>query len=207
MTFVARPGKRPKKKGACLPVCVRRTGRRGAHRACCVRAARTGRRGLLFRELPLWWKRKLLPCGPLGRFWTMVMDGTARKSPFNPAAFAWAPLVVVHAVAFVGATLVVAHQATAERWGGVRRAGGGKSNVATAAATPICQRNCFHPQWVPQREHDNCCLTFPSSEVIFLVRYAKFRVFGREGRSHITLREDQQRDREEWELTRIVNVE
>ncbi len=102
MTFVARPGKRPKKKGACLPVCVRRT----------------GRRGLLFRELPLWWKRKLLPCGPLGRFWTMVMDGTARKSPFNPAAFAWAPLVVVHAVAFVGATLVVAQ---ARRWGEIKR--------------------------------------------------------------------------------------
>ena len=181
MTFVARPGKRPKEKGACLPVCVRRTGRRGVPRcrqaaqtppvcllARCAQAsvretARTGRRGLLFRELPLWWKRALLPCGPLGRFWTMVMDGTARKSPFNPAAFAWAPLVVVHAVAFVGATLVVAHQ-----------------------ATPICQRNCFHPQWVPQREHDNCCLTFSSSEVIFLLRYAKFRVFGREGRPHIT---------------------
>ena len=159
MTFVARPGKRPKKKGACLSAC-------DAHRQARRTALQAGR-GLLFRELPLWWKRKLLPCGPLGRFWTMVMDGTARKSPFNPAAFAWAPLVVVHAVAFVGATLVVAHQ-----------------------ATPICQRNCFHPQWVPQREHDNCCLTFSSSEVIFLLRYAKFRVFGREGRPYITPAEE-----------------
>ncbi len=52
---------------------------------------------------------------------TVALDGTARKSPFTPAAFAWAPLVDVHAVAFVGATLVVAHQATADAVGGSQR--------------------------------------------------------------------------------------
>ena len=86
--FLARPRKRPKKKGA----------------------AQTPR-GLLFREPSQWCKRAFVSCGPLGCCWTMVMDGTARKSPFRPAAFAWAPLVFVHAVAFVGATLVVAHPA------------------------------------------------------------------------------------------------
>ena len=52
-----------------------------------------------------------------GAFLGEVLGGSARKSPFRPAAFAWAPLVVVHAVAFVGATLVVAHQATADAVG------------------------------------------------------------------------------------------
>ena len=107
MTFVARPRKRPKKKGACLPVCVRRT----------------GRRGLLFRELPLWCEQAVVPSGRFGGFGAEVLEGPARKSPFNPAAFAWAPLVVVHAVAFVGATLVVAHQARADAVGRHQPAG------------------------------------------------------------------------------------
>ena len=51
------------------------------------------------------------------------MDGTARKSPIRPAAFAWVPLVIVHAVAFVGATLVVAHQARADAVGKRQPAG------------------------------------------------------------------------------------
>ena len=71
-TFVhsIRPRKRPKKKGAsavpgtCLPVCVQRTGRRATRR----QAAQAG-----------------LPCGPFGRFWAVVLGGSARKSPFNPA--------------------------------------------------------------------------------------------------------------------------
>ena len=61
--FLARPRKRPKKKGA----------------------AQTPR-GLLFRELSLWWKRKLLPCERLGIHEAQVMDGTARKSPIRSAA-------------------------------------------------------------------------------------------------------------------------
>ena len=53
-------------------------------------------RGLLFRELSLWWERKLLPCERLEIHEAQVMDGTARKSPFPPAAFVGAPLVVAH---------------------------------------------------------------------------------------------------------------
>ena len=61
--FLPRPGKRPKKKGAAQAP-----------------------RGLLFRELSLWWTRKLLPCERLGIHEAQVLDGTARKSPFPPAA-------------------------------------------------------------------------------------------------------------------------
>ena len=57
--LLVRPRKRPKKKGA----------------------AQTPR-GLLFRELSLWWERKLLPCERLEIHEAQVMDGTARKSPF-----------------------------------------------------------------------------------------------------------------------------
>ena len=59
--FLARPRKRPKKKGA----------------------AQTPR-GLLFRELSLGWKQKLLPCERLGIHEAKALDGTARKSPFTP---------------------------------------------------------------------------------------------------------------------------
>ena len=73
--FLVRPRKRPKKKGTAQtpPVCVRET-------------ARTGRRGLLFRELPLWCKQAVVPSGRFGRFLAEVLGGSARKSPFPPAA-------------------------------------------------------------------------------------------------------------------------
>ncbi len=105
MTFVARPGKRPRLPG---PVCVRRTGRRTA-----LQAGRSNAAGAAFPRTD-----PVVAAGgcaqrTFGAFLGEVLGGSARKSPFRPAAFAWAPLVVVHAVAFVGATLVVAHQATA----------------------------------------------------------------------------------------------
>ncbi len=70
--FLARPRKRPKKKGACL---------RGAPR--CRQAAQTPR-GLLFRELPLWSIPEFVPCERWGIHKAKALDGTARKSPFTP---------------------------------------------------------------------------------------------------------------------------
>ena len=70
--FLARPRKRPKKKGACL---------RGAPR--CRQAAQAPR-GLLFRELPLWSIPEFVPCERWGIHKAKALDGTARKSPFTP---------------------------------------------------------------------------------------------------------------------------
>ena len=67
--FLARPRKRPKKKGACL---------RGAPR--CRQAAQAPR-GLLFRELSLGRKRKLLPCGPLRCSWRWRWTEPRGKAP------------------------------------------------------------------------------------------------------------------------------
>ena len=51
------------------------------------------------------------------------------EKPLPPAPFAWAPLVVVHAVAFVGATLVVAHQAHARHFAGIFGLDPDKGNI------------------------------------------------------------------------------
>ena len=56
--FLARPRKRPKKKGA----------------------AQTPR-GLLFRELPLWCNQAVVPSGRFGRFWAKCLGDLRGKAP------------------------------------------------------------------------------------------------------------------------------